>query len=108
MKKKAIGFRLRAVGHEQKMGLELRWLERTPDKREVGSSNLPRPTKFNSECRMPNVELRRLKSNSAFRNLHSAIELGGIAQVGERLPCSQVVSGSYPLTSTRKAVKNNK
>ena len=26
-------------------GLQLRWLERTPDKREVGSSTLPRPTK---------------------------------------------------------------
>src|SRR5258707_11000613 len=26
------------------MGLELSWLERTPDKREVGSSTLPRPT----------------------------------------------------------------
>ena len=27
-------------------GLQLSWLERTPDKGEVGSSNLPKPTNF--------------------------------------------------------------
>ena len=27
---------------------------------------------------------------------------GGIAQLGERLPCKQEVSGSIPLISTRK------
>ena len=50
------------------------WLERTPDKREVGSSSLPRPT----------------------------IRLGGgVAQLGERLLCKQEVIGSIPFTSTK-------
>ena len=46
-------------------------LERTPDKREVGGSSPPRPTK-----------------------------MGGVAQLGERLPCTQEVIGSIPFTST--------
>ena len=46
-------------------------LERTPDKREVGGSIPPRPTM-----------------------------IGGLAQLGERLPCTQEVSGSIPLSST--------
>ena len=52
------------------------WLERTPDKREVGGSSPPRPTR------------RRLV-------------IGGVAQLGERLPCTQEVIGSIPFTSTR-------
>ena len=48
-------------------------LERTPDKREVGSSTLPRPTD---------------------RDLS-----GGVAQLGERLPCTQEAIGSIPFTS---------
>ena len=47
------------------------WLERTPDKREVGSSSLPRPTIF-----------------------------GGVAQLGEHLLCMQKVVGSIPIAST--------
>ena len=35
---------LRPVG--EKLGLQLSWLERTPDKGEVGGSNPPRPTNF--------------------------------------------------------------
>ena len=59
------------------MFFEVEWacssvrLERTPDKREVDSSILSRPT-----------------------------ILGGLAQLGERLPCTQEVSGSIPLSST--------
>ena len=34
-------------------------------------------------------------------NLEFVFE-GGIAQLGERLPCTQVVSGSSPLTSTKQ------
>jgi hypothetical protein len=52
------------------------WLERTPDKREVGGSSPPRPT-------------RRSEG------------IGGVAQLGERLPCTQEVIGSIPFTSTR-------
>ena len=29
---------------------------------------------------------------------------GGVAQLGERLPCTQEVIGSNPFTSTRKAL----
>ena len=47
------------------------WLERTPDKGEVGSSSLLRPTNY-----------------------------GALAQLGEHLPCTQGVSGSIPLGST--------
>jgi hypothetical protein len=46
-------------------------LERTPDKREVDGSTPSRPTIF-----------------------------GGVAQLGERLPCTQEVIGSNPFTST--------
>ena len=52
------------------------WLERTPDKREVGSSNLPRPT------------LR---------------ETGDIAQLVEHRLCKPGVTGSSPVISTRGA-----
>ena len=54
------------------------WLERTPDKREVGGSSPPRPTRLDTE-----------------------LDLGGVAQLGERLPCTQEVIGSIPFTSTR-------
>jgi hypothetical protein len=49
------------------------WLERTPDKREVDGSTPSRPTK----------------------------KIGGVAQLGERLPCTQEVIGSNPFTSTK-------
>ena len=48
------------------------WLERTPDKREVDGSTPSRPTN----------------------------RFGGVAQLGERLPCTQEVIGSNPFTST--------
>ncbi len=62
------------------------WLERTPDKREVGSSSLPRPT-ISGRC------LLTLFSSSGTGN-------GGVAQLGERLLCKQEVIGSIPFTST--------
>ncbi|SPO59142.1 protein of unknown function [Pseudomonas inefficax] len=37
----------------------------------------------------------------------SAVEYGAIAQLGERLPCTQEVSGSIPLGSTTSAVHSN-
>ena len=43
------------------------------------------------------------KTNSAFNILHysrSELRDGGLAQLGERLPCKQEVSGSIPLIST--------
>ena len=52
------------------------WLERTPDKREVDGSSPFRPT-------IP------------------FLNPGALAQLGERLPCTQEVSGSIPLGSTK-------
>ena len=53
------------------------WLERTPDKGEVGSSSLPRPTKI------------------------TVVFLGALAQLGEHLLCKQGVTGSIPVSSTK-------
>ena len=57
-------------------GLSLSWLERVPDKDEVTSSTLVRPTTFR------------------------AFGHGGMAQLVERLLCKQDVAGSNPATST--------
>ena len=59
-------------------------LERTPDKREVDGSSPSRPTTLGENS---NFEIRILK-------------VGGVAQLGERLPCTQEVIGSIPFTST--------
>ena len=63
------------------------WLERTPDKREVGSSTLPRPT------------IQGTRSKGCSMILVSCPLNGGVAQLGERLPCTQEVIGSSPFTS---------
>jgi hypothetical protein len=34
-------------------------------------------------------------------NVHSQFEYGGVAQLGERLPCTQEVIGSNPIISTK-------
>ena len=75
-------------------------LERTPDKREVGSSTLPRPTSRISEFEFGISDLRA-SYKSEIRNPKSGMGLGGVAQLGERLPCTQEVIGSIPFTSTR-------
>ena len=56
-------------------------LERTPDKREVGSSSLPGPTISGSVPRFFNG-------------------FGALAQLGEHLLCKQGVIGSIPISST--------
>ncbi len=67
------------------------WLERTPDKREVGSSSLPRPTS----------SLSRAGPASTKPTVLSGVgEVGELAQLGERLPCTQEVTGSNPVFST--------
>ena len=58
-------------------------LERTPDKREVDGSTPSRPTTL-KPAEMPTGSMRD----------------GGVAQLGERLPCTQEVIGSNPFTST--------
>jgi hypothetical protein len=78
-------------------------LERTPDKREVGSSTLPRPTSRISEFEFRISDLRvESRYKPEIRNPKSEIGLGGVAQLGERLPCTQEVIGSIPFTSTSK------
>ena len=59
------------------MGLKLSWLERTPDKREVDGSSPFKPI-----------------------SRKAVIPYGGIAQLGEHLPCKQGVKGSNPFIST--------
>ncbi len=73
------------------------WLERTPDKREVDGSTPSRPTTrfWISDFGFEN------NNNSEIRNPRSAIFFGGVAQLGERLPCTQEAIGSNPFTSTR-------
>ena len=51
---------------------------------------------MNAECRMENSELCIMHSEFE----RSEIRDGGLAQLGERLPCKQEVSGSIPLIST--------
>ena len=51
----------------------------------------------------PKPEKRRKPkpNNSAFCIQHSALNYGGVAQLGEHLPCKQGVMGSNPIISTR-------
>ena len=65
------------------------WLERTPDKREVDGSSPSRPT-----------TVRRTENGQSIRHPWSGN--GGVAQLGERLPCTQEAIGSIPFTSTMK------
>ena len=62
------------------MGPELSWLERTTDNREVGGSSPLGPTNL--------------------------LKDGGIAQLGEHLPCKQGVIGSIPIISTKVRLKH--
>lgn len=64
----------------KRSGLVAQWLEHTLDKRGVGGSNPSWPTKLQQAFRAP--------------------DKGGVAQLGERLFCTQEVIGSIPFTST--------
>ena len=69
------------------------WLERALDKREVGSSSLPRPTILRPSG---------FGWQAVPAGLHSGFRLliGAVAQLGERLLCKQEVVGSIPSGST--------
>ena len=60
-------------------GLYLSWLVRTPDKREVGGSSPLKPIWLYSSIYL--------------------IDSGGVAQLGEHLPCKQGVESSNLLVS---------
>ena len=77
------------------------WLERTPDKREVGSSSLPRPTIFARLTDLVAAERHDIASAKHWSSMLS-IRLwnGGIAQLGERVLCKHEVVGSIPSGST--------
>ena len=58
-------------------------------------------------CNIPKVRSKALSGVSLF-NLEGALGASkridvGLAQLGERLPCKQEVSGSIPLISTKRA-----
>ena len=74
--------------------------ERTPDKREADGSIPSRPTISNEEVRIRNSEMKRFR----VPDWTIRIQRGGLAQLGERLPCTQEVSGSTPLSSMFKRV----
>ena len=85
------------------------WLERTPDKREVTGSSPVRPTiRSIAECGLRNadcgmqIEKQSISFHNSIPNPQSTIRniIGGVAQLGERLPCTQEVIGSIPFTST--------
>src|ERR1051325_1580104 len=90
-------------------GLWLSWLERTPDKREVGSSNLPRPTRIDAGWSSPVARWAHnpkvAGSNPAPATKFEIVDLeclsGGVAQLAEHMVCNHGVRGSTPLTSTR-------
>src|SRR5947208_10478613 len=84
-------------GGARNAGLSLSWLERTPDKGEVGSSILPRPTI---------IKVPRLRCFKVLQLKPRNVELGkrscgAVAQLGEHLVCNQGVTGSIPVSSTR-------
>ena len=77
--------------------------ERTPDKREVGSSNLPRPTKHPT-LNVESWECARECSQTRFSRQPledpNDTRYGAVAQMGEHLLCKQGVVGSIPISST--------
>jgi hypothetical protein len=74
------------------------WLERTPDKREVDGSTPSRPTKGDLGFRILDLETTIIPQSAIPDPQYF---LGGVAQLGERLPCTQEAIGSNPFTSTR-------
>ena len=84
-----------------------------PDKHEVGGSSPLGPTmrtKFASaKFKVQSSKLKengaqngekQKPNNSAFCIQHFALNYGGVAQLGEHLPCKQGVMGSNPIIST--------
>ena len=86
------------------------WLERTPDKREVGGSSPPRPTTCQETGYRRQVSGKQAAGRQQ-KDCHLAPDTwsldGGVAQLGERLPCTQEVIGSIPFTSTMKLIMNS-
>ena len=64
-----------------------------PDKHEVGGSSPLGPTKQVKTC------TKTEKSNTLY---------GGVAQLGEHLPCKQGVMGSNPIISTKDSERSPK
>ena len=71
-------------------------VERTPDKREVPGSSPGRPTSQKSKALIPKTKF------FGFWILGLGfMQVGGVAQLGEHLLCTQKVIGSIPFTSTK-------
>ena len=75
------------------------WLERTPDKREVGGSIPSSPTPSNEECGIENAG-RRVCGIIPHPKIHIPNSIGVIAQLVEHLLCKQEAVGSNPTNST--------
>ena len=82
-----------------------------PDKHEVGGSSPLGPT--SPESGQPNIGILTTKvsgiprwvafqkeSNENRRSNYKPKQFGGVAQLGEHLPCKQGVMGSNPIIST--------
>ena len=123
-------FSVRIQEHCKKMGLQLSWLERTPDKGEVDGSSPFRPTiNCNTPSQLSRQSNRLLTDRSQVRALylapfgllekrlnshpfhgcihgfesrkgHQILYSAGLAQLVEQLTCNQQVVGSSPIAST--------
>ena len=82
---------------EVDMGQQLSWLEHTTDNREVDGSSPFWPTTSQAKVRSKSEEV----SYSLF-TITYYLKYGGLAQLGERLPCKQEVTGSIPVLSTKQ------
>ena len=74
-------------------------LERTPDKREVVGSIPTRPTITRPKNGLKE-DLRASNKRRGAGDADGRLEFGGVAQLGEHLPCTQEAIGSNPFTST--------
>ena len=70
-----------------------------PDKHEVGGSSPLGPTTY---LRVRNGEIAK-PNNLEFRITNFKFNYGGVAKLGEHLPCKQGVMGSNPIISTIRA-----
>ena len=79
-----------------------------PDKHEVGGSSPLGPTRNSSKKNFTyylftlHFSLRKRESESEETEITTNHYYGGVAQLGEHLPCKQGVMGSNPIISTMR------
>ena len=74
-----------------------------PDPPKLASSSLRQDSRTTVRFALTRLDLTNFPSAVAFRSdrLGEWLILGAIAQLGERLPCTQEVGGSIPPGSTK-------